>query len=159
MATQLQLRRGTSAENDNFTGAEGELTYNSTTKGLRIHNGSTKGGYLVDTVVGFQAPTAKNNYTWYRKYSSGWVEQGGIWKGSQTVSSLTGEANLNIALPMAMANDNFYCSAIPGKKEYIFVMGLSKTTTNISICIGGYGQASIQRTITECRWQVSGMAA
>lgn len=28
-------------------------------------------------VVEFQAPTAENNYKWHRKYSDGWVEQGG----------------------------------------------------------------------------------
>lgn len=27
-------------------------------------------------VIEFQAPTAANNYTWYRKYADGWVEQG-----------------------------------------------------------------------------------
>ena len=31
-----------------------------------------------DFVVDFQRPTAQNNYTWYRKYKSGWVEQGGL---------------------------------------------------------------------------------
>lgn len=28
-------------------------------------------------VIEFQAPTADNGYTWYRKYADGWVEQGG----------------------------------------------------------------------------------
>ena len=28
-------------------------------------------------VIEFQAPTAGNNYKWYRKYADGWVEQGG----------------------------------------------------------------------------------
>lgn len=27
-------------------------------------------------VIEFQAPTAQNDYTWYRKYADGWVEQG-----------------------------------------------------------------------------------
>lgn len=30
-----------------------------------------------DYVIDYQAPTADNNYTWYRLYRSGWVEQGG----------------------------------------------------------------------------------
>lgn len=30
-----------------------------------------------DFVVAYQRPTAQNNYTWYRLYKSGWVEQGG----------------------------------------------------------------------------------
>ena len=31
----------------------------------------------IDYVVESQLPTAENNYTWYRLYKSGWVEQGG----------------------------------------------------------------------------------
>ena len=45
MATQVQLRRGTSAENDSFTGAQGELTYDTTNKRVRIHDGGTAGGF------------------------------------------------------------------------------------------------------------------
>ena len=160
MSKQWQIRRGTTAENNEFTGAQGEITMDTDKNQIRLHDGVTQGGIpFGDTVVEFQRPTAENSYTWYRKYRSGWVEQGGIWTGSQTVSSLTSETSLNITLPIAMANNYFSCSAIPGKKEYILVMGLTKTTTTISICIGGYGQASASRTITECRWQVSGMAA
>lgn len=29
-----------------------------------------------DSVIAYQFPSAANNYTWYRKYKSGWVEQG-----------------------------------------------------------------------------------
>ena len=29
-----------------------------------------------DAVIDYQEPTAENNYTWYRLYKSGWVEQG-----------------------------------------------------------------------------------
>ena len=77
MARELQIRCGTTQANDLFIGAEGELTMDTTTKGLRIHDGQTVGGFKIDTVVDFQVPTSSNNYTWYRKYSSGWVEQGG----------------------------------------------------------------------------------
>ncbi len=35
----------------------------------------------VDLVIESQLPTAENNYTWYRKYKSGWVEQGGTLSG------------------------------------------------------------------------------
>jgi hypothetical protein len=44
MANQLQLRRGTKIENDLFTGATGEPTYEVDTGGLRIHDGVTEGG-------------------------------------------------------------------------------------------------------------------
>ena len=40
MAVQVQLRRGTSSQNDSFTGAAGEVTVD-TTQTLRVHDGST----------------------------------------------------------------------------------------------------------------------
>ena len=48
MATQLQLRRGTTAENNSFTGAQGEVTMDTDTNGLRIHDGTTMGGHKVE---------------------------------------------------------------------------------------------------------------
>ena len=50
MAIQLQLRKGTKVQNDAFVGAEAELTYDTDTKGLRIHDGITQGGNPVGTV-------------------------------------------------------------------------------------------------------------
>ena len=44
MAKTLQLRRGTTEQNNNFTGAAGELTVDTTAKTLRLHDGSTAGG-------------------------------------------------------------------------------------------------------------------
>ena len=52
-------------------------------------------------VIAFQAPTAGNNYTWYRKYADGWVEQGGI----QIGNSVYGKATVNLPVEMA---DNTY---------------------------------------------------
>ena len=48
MATQIQLRQGTTTEHDTFTGAVGELTYDTEKKQLRVHDGSTVGGKVVD---------------------------------------------------------------------------------------------------------------
>ena len=48
MAKQIQLRRGTTTEHDTFTGAVGELTYDTEKKQLRVHDGSTVGGKVVD---------------------------------------------------------------------------------------------------------------
>jgi hypothetical protein len=44
MAKQVQLRRGTNVQHNVFTGAEGEVTYNTDTKTLITHDGSTVGG-------------------------------------------------------------------------------------------------------------------
>lgn len=47
MATQVQLRRGTTAEHAAFTGAEGECTVDTTLGELRVHDGTTSGGHSV----------------------------------------------------------------------------------------------------------------
>ena len=53
MAKRLQLRRGTADQHSTFTGAIGELTYDTTNKQIRIHDGSTVGGNLVGPGVQF----------------------------------------------------------------------------------------------------------
>ena len=45
MATQLQLRRGTTTEHTSFTGAVGEVTVDTTKDVLVVHDGATVGGF------------------------------------------------------------------------------------------------------------------
>lgn len=52
---------------------------------------------MIDYVIESQMPTAENDYTWYRKYKSGWVEQGG--ETTNNASSVT--------FPIEMANDKY----------------------------------------------------
>lgn len=47
MSRVLQIRRGTTAENDNFTGMAGEITFDTTAKTIRVHDGSTLGGFAL----------------------------------------------------------------------------------------------------------------
>ena len=47
MTRILQIRRGTAAENDNFTGMTGEITMDTTNKTVRIHDGETLGGFAL----------------------------------------------------------------------------------------------------------------
>ncbi len=43
-ATVLRFRRGTSAQHATFTGAQSEVTHNTTTGRLHVHDGTTEGG-------------------------------------------------------------------------------------------------------------------
>ena len=47
MAVTVQLRRGTAAQNNAFTGAAGEISVNTTNNSIRVHDGSTAGGHEV----------------------------------------------------------------------------------------------------------------
>ena len=45
MASRIKFRRGTTTEHATFTGAEGEITVNTTKDTLVVHDGATAGGF------------------------------------------------------------------------------------------------------------------
>ena len=59
MAKQLQLRKGTATEHGTFTGANGEVTVDTTNKTLRVHDGVTVGGTMLVTSTGGLVPAAQ----------------------------------------------------------------------------------------------------
>ena len=59
MAKQLQLRKGTATEHNTFTGANGEVTVDTTNKTLRVHDGTTAGGTQLATLTGGVIPAAQ----------------------------------------------------------------------------------------------------
>lgn len=105
-------------------------------------------------VIDFQEPTAQNNYTWYRLYADGWVEQG----GSVFISAGTAGLNTLINLPVAMADTRYTATIGLGDKSAnntnVFCWICIKTTTNIVLCT-----SLIDPTVVDTGWQVSGIAA
>lgn len=162
----LQIYRGTTAQNDAYTGSAGELTMDTTNKTLRVHDGETLGGTVLakqseiqdianaDYVVERQDPTAENGYTWYRKYKSGWVEQGGVYNTNSGTSGV-----LTISLPITMLDTNYTIGVSVfsyGNNNPCIVNIRTPSTTNFIIATkdhsgGAYGNNGF--------WQVSGMAA
>ena len=63
MATQLQIRRGTTAQMNAFTGAEGELAVNTTTDTVHVHDGSTAGGHGLAKADGSNIATYAGSFT------------------------------------------------------------------------------------------------
>ena len=47
MATQVQFRRGTTAEHSGFKGADGEVTVDTSIKTLVVHDALTNGGFPI----------------------------------------------------------------------------------------------------------------
>jgi hypothetical protein len=121
MSRQIQLRRGTAGEHANFTGAIGEITMDTDAKTLRVHDGETAGGVALARMADVGAPAgadhvaeswrAADGSSWYRRHSSGWVEQGG--------RSGTGYGQ-TITFPLQMADSNYtvitsvFADAVPG---------------------------------------------
>lgn len=63
MATQVQFRRGTTSQNNAFTGAQGEITVDTDVWTIRIHDGTTAGGKVVPTLTAAQTFTNKTMST------------------------------------------------------------------------------------------------
>lgn len=65
MARVLQIRRGTTAQNDNFTGMAGEITFDTDAKTLRVHDGTTLGGFALaraDGTIGVPGDDDDNEF-------------------------------------------------------------------------------------------------
>lgn len=106
-----------------------------------------------DVVVAYQKPTSSNNYTWYRKYASGWVEQGGL---SDASSSF-----VDVTFPKKMANKNYTIVVGNGESttnaDYTAHCGAqSRTVNGFKFYVKGYGGSG---TSYRCCWQVSGQGA
>lgn len=95
-----------------------------------------------DYVVESQLPTAENNYTWYRKYKSGWVEQG----GEITTSGV-------VTLPIEMSNTHYTATqGIKYTTSSQWSIGSIRPASTTSVSVNkANGDASW--------WQVSGMSA
>lgn len=123
----------------NFTQTAIENTAGITTE--EMNNKVDKG----HQVITFQAPTAQNNYTWYRKYADGWVEQGGI---------ITNPAETNYTIPVEMADTNytvFITDRTQGRVSQN--AGTPTSTTQFYLSTNGTGSTYSKN------WEVKGMAA
>lgn len=114
------------------------------------------------SVIEFQVPTAANNYTWYRKYADGWVEQGGKFSTPQSTNDT--HANINITLPVTMANNlyDFYAGGMviienggTGGGWAGFYKNTNSTATTL-IILGWRTQTVSGNSFS---WEVKGMAA
>lgn len=113
----------------------------------------------IDYVVAFQRPTADNNYTWYRLYKSGWVEQGGIITFGTIDASAASETSTT--LPVAMADMNYKIIQTPNSPaDFSRLIGNAKTPNSTTvITLGIRNVVSTSVSDVKLDWQVSGMAA
>lgn len=104
-----------------------------------------------------QKPTAANNYSWYRIYADGWVEQGGIYNNGSSIQT----TSVNVSLIIEMQNTSYTLVETPSRGDVIntstsMMTGThSKTTTGFSITWLGINASD---NVQFANWQVSGMA-
>ena len=160
MAKQLQLRRGTTLQNNAFIGAVGEPTLDTETGMIHIHDGQTQGGKeFIDPVVEFQLPTSSNNQTWYRKYASGWVEMGG--RAVIPGRTNTGGSGIAITFPVAMKN-TFYTVQITiynGGAYWASWQLATNSITTTGFTAYAYLNATATAADLPIMWSVKGVAA
>ena len=109
----------------------------------------------IDYVVESQLPTADNNYTWYRKYRSGWVEQG------QKKIQIAHNSKGLITLPVAMANTDYMALAGSNQVNSSGTFGANSTVsanagTTTQVRLGQSNSASASMDVW---WEVKGLAA
>lgn len=110
-------------------------------------------------VINFQAPTAENNYTWYRKYADGWVEQGCLACYLPAQSANT-QAATTCSLPITMADSAYHVDCIrytDGGDSYELTQ--IKVTRNTNSCLVYYFSTVATSNQSQCAIRVEGMAA
>lgn len=159
MSRQIQIRRGTTTEHASFTGAIGEVTMDTDKKTIFVHDGETLGGIQLaradeiptDTTIpetyDFVIESGGTNASWYRKYKSGWIEQGGY------INNLTTSV-VNVYFSKEMASADFtitlggYINNTSGAIVYLRSAG---TTTRIDL-------KANTGTVDRAYWKVEGWA-
>ena len=123
MATQVQFRRGTTAEHSGFKGADGEVTVDTSLKTVVIHDAITNGGFPLLRQDGTNASLAGGNVNQCALKFQGDSNTGLISPSADNISLVTGGvARLTI--------DSNGSVTIPGN---VSINGtLSATTTNFS---------------------------
>ena len=114
-----------------------------------------------DYVIATQIPTPENNYSWYRLYKSGWIEQGGTVKGG--FSQSTNWNYRNVSLPIEMI-DNSYINTFQATWNFSYggQVGQDKVYATTSSTATTMQWAYIlfsSATTMFVNWQVSGMSA
>lgn len=99
-------------------------------------------------VVSKQDPTPENNYTWYRKYSDGWVEQGGMLYG-------TGKVTVTLSIEMVDTNYNIFVQWNGGKAATFFASDqMIRDITVTGFITNGPNDVNVKQR----NWYVSGKA-
>jgi len=90
MATQVQFRRGTTAEHSGFKGADGEVTVDTSLKTVVIHDALTNGGFPVLRQDGSNSQFEKGSTTNCALKFAGDPNTGLISPASDEIALVTG---------------------------------------------------------------------
>ena len=123
MATQVQFRRGTTAELSGFKGADGEVTVDTSLKTVVVHDAITNGGFPLLKQDGSNSALALGSVTNCSLKFQGDSNTGLISPSADSISLVTGGVS-------RLTIDSNGSVTIPGN---VSILGtLSATTTDFS---------------------------
>ena len=127
MPTVLQFRRGTTSQNNSFTGSAGEVSIDTTLDTLRVHDGSTAGGFEITSNAATQTLTNKTLTSP---------------KIGTSILDTNGNELFNVTATSSAVNQITYANAATGNGPTLTASG-DDTNIDISILPKGSGQVII----------------
>jgi hypothetical protein len=127
MPTVLQFRRGTTAQNNSFTGSDGELSLDTDLYTIRVHDGSTAGGFEITQNTATQTLTNKTLTSPTITGVSPTVTLTGAVTGSGTLTDL---GSVSIATTNTADPTITLTGAVTGSGTMTNLGNVSITTTN-----------------------------
>lgn len=145
--TQVQFRRGTTAEHSTFTGAEGEITVDTTKDTAVVHDGSTAGGFplVKESSVGTIASQNANNVTITGGSITG-ITDLAVADGGTGISSAGTSGNLLTSNGTVWQSAALTTGQLPAGSVLQVVQG--SATTGASTTSATYSDIGLSATIT-----------
>ena len=165
MPTVVQFRRGTTAQNNSFTGAAGEISVDTSLGTIRVHNGTVGGNTLasIDAVQTLSNKTLSDPTITGTLSSTGFINTSG--NISSTGLSVFGNTRIgSLATPGALhtiignvdvsgAGTEYFniggnILAIQGSFGSINSTGFINTSGNVSAAIGSFDSITVRAAVT-----------
>ena len=111
MSKIVQWKRGNVAVNDAYTGYEGEITVDTSSWNLRIHDGTTAGGYqMLSSQAGaaFANISVNNTATFYNLTANGNITLDSLTIDNRSIISPAG--NLTLDTPGSVRSNTFFAN-------------------------------------------------
>ena len=139
MSTQVQFRRGTTTQNNAFTGAAGEISVDTDLKTIRLHDGTTAGGG--STMLNNTSTQTALNKTF---------STGSVWQGTAVGLAYGGTgSSLNaVAGAVAYSTANGMGLTAAGTSGQILVSGGVNSPTWVAASTISAGTATLATTAT-----------
>ena len=121
MSKKVQLRRGTTAQHDTFTGADGEVTVDTTKNTLVVHDGVTAGGHPLMNEMSFGVGTERLDVTSSRVLDTTYTNTSGTLK------------MVNVRVVLSASQLNAFARLFEGGSEIAYYSAPANTTLTITL--------------------------